>query len=66
HGCRESQCRVGNASLAACILSHVVISYPHMGQREFQRAAKINLVIELKPSVSPFTPALTLNGYLEH
>ncbi len=50
----------------ACILSHVVISYPHMGQREFQRAAKINLVIELKPSVSPFTPTLTLNGYQEH
>ncbi|SHH73269.1 hypothetical protein SAMN05444147_1241 [Pectobacterium carotovorum] len=48
-------------------LSHVVISYHYMKQSELQRRAKaINLAIEFKPSVSPFTPALTLNGYLEH
>ncbi|MGQ7746175.1 hypothetical protein ACUNDQ_18475, partial [Pectobacterium brasiliense] len=47
-------------------LSHVVISYHYMKQSELPQGAKvINLVIEFKPSVSPFTPALTLNGYLE-
>ncbi|WP_216594485.1 hypothetical protein, partial [Pectobacterium brasiliense] len=39
-------------------LSHVVISYHYMKQSELPQGAKvINLVIEFKPSVSPFTPA---------
>ncbi|WP_205539404.1 hypothetical protein, partial [Pectobacterium brasiliense] len=47
-------------------LSRVVISYHYMKQSELPQGAKaINLAIEFKPSDSPITPALTLNGYLE-
>ncbi|WP_216664589.1 hypothetical protein, partial [Dickeya dadantii] len=48
-------------------LAHVVISYHDMKQSELRRRVRaINLAVEFKPSVSPFTPALTLNGYPEH
>jgi len=42
----------------ACIFTDVVISYHHMEQSELQwGASRSNLVSELKPFVSPFTPA---------
>lgn len=46
--------------------SHVMVSYHHMKRSELVSILNVeNLVRQLKPSASPFTPALTLNGCQE-